>query len=88
MLVRLISHKSVCDHCLEFSSNCIVRTDSSLFPWQLFDQRVGNLDVDSPDFENLIETCDHVSYSSSIFTYCFPIRDNQCSVAYEEMLLG
>ena len=42
MLVRLIPRKSVCD-CSEFNSSLLVRIDLSLFPWQLFDQRVDNL---------------------------------------------
>ena len=57
MLVRLIPRKYVCD-CSDFHSSRIVRTDLSLFPWQLFDQRVGNslnraADVGSPYFKNL-----------------------------------
>ena len=30
--------------------------------------------------KNFRETCDDVSCSSSIFAYCFPTRDNRCSV--------
>ena len=55
----LDSRKSVCD-CSEFNSSLKVRTDLSLFPWQLFDQRVGNslnraADVSSTYFKSLIE---------------------------------
>ena len=47
--------KSVCD-CSVFNSSRIVRTGLILFPWQLFDQRVGNslnraADVGSPYFK-------------------------------------
>ena len=41
MFLGPIPRKSVCD-CPEFNSTRIVRTDLSLFPWQLFDQRVGS----------------------------------------------
>ena len=59
MIVRLIPGNSVCD-CSEFNSSLIVKTDLSLFPWQLFDQRVGNslnraADVSSTYFKSLIE---------------------------------
>ena len=69
MLVRLISRKFVCD-CSEFNSSLIVRTDLILFPWQLFDQRVGNslnrvADVSRTHFKVLIETL--------ATTYRFPL---------------
>ena len=71
------SIKSVCD-CSEFNSSRIVRTDLSLFPWQLFDQRVGNSfnraeDVGSPYFRNLSRLATTyripLAYSHTVFQY-------------------
>ena len=77
MLVRLILRKSVCG-CSEFNSSRIVRTDLSLFPWQLFDQRVGNslnraADVGSPYFKYLSRLATTyripLAYSHTVFQY-------------------
>ena len=77
MLVRLIPRKSVCN-CSEFNSSLIVRTDLSLFPWKLFDQRISNslnraADVGSPYFKNLsrLGTTYRIplAYSHTVFQY-------------------
>ena len=69
MIVCLIPRKPVCD-CSEFNSSLIVRTDLTLFPWQLLDQCVGNslnrvADVSRTHFKVLIETL--------AITYRFPL---------------
>ena len=77
MLVRLIPRKSVCN-CSEFNSSLIVRTDLSLFPWQLFDQRLGNSlnrakDVGSLYFKILSRLATtyriHLAYSHTVLQY-------------------
>ena len=77
MLVCLIPRKSVCD-CSEFNSSLIVRMDSPLFPWQLFDQRADNsldraADVSSTHLSSSIgknlRSRIPLEYSHTVFQY-------------------
>ena len=93
MLVRLIPRKSFCD-CSEFNSSLIVRTDLTLFPGQLFDERVGNslnraTDVSSTHFKSLIENLRplivfFLAYSHTVLQYV--INDEE--LRKEEIILG